>query len=88
MSFRLLFVANDFALREQGVSRVNNAGGAADQAACVEKRNSARKSADIRYTSPAVARATPLGGANIASRQEAVVDRHSRSRTSCIGRRA
>lgn len=69
MSFRLLFVANDFALREQGVSRVNNAGGAADQAACVEKRNSARKSADIRCTSPAAAEGDTFGGANIASRQ-------------------
>jgi hypothetical protein len=53
--FRLLFVANDFALREQGVSGVNEAGVAADEAACVERRNSAMKSADIRNTNPAAA---------------------------------
>jgi hypothetical protein len=46
--FHLLFVANDFALREQGVSRVNDAGAAADEAALVAKRNNARKSTDIR----------------------------------------
>jgi hypothetical protein len=88
VSFRLLFVANDFALREQGVSRVNNAGGAADQAACVEKRNSARKSADIRYTSPAVAEGDTFGRCQHRVAAEAAVDHHSRSRTSCIGRRA
>jgi len=71
VSFRLLFVANDFALREQGVSRVNNAGGAADQAACVEKRNSARKSADIRYTSPAATKGDTFGRRQIASLQRA-----------------
>jgi hypothetical protein len=69
VSFRLLFVANDFALREQGVSRVNNAGAAADQAACVEKRNSAGNLPISDTPGLPLPRATPLGGANIASRQ-------------------
>jgi hypothetical protein len=59
--FRLLFVANGFALREQGISRVDDAGVAADEAAYVEKRNSARKSAGIRSTSPASANGDSSG---------------------------
>jgi hypothetical protein len=84
--FCLHFVANDFALREQGVSRVNNAGGAADQAACVEKRNSARKSADIRCTSPAAAKGNTFGRYQHCVAAEAVVTATVRSRTSCIRR--
>ncbi len=59
--FRLHFVANDFALREQGVSRVNDAGVVAGEAACVEKRKSARKFADIRSTGPAAANGDNFG---------------------------
>jgi hypothetical protein len=65
--FRLHFVANDFALREQGVSRVNDAGVVAGEAACVEKRKSARKFADIRSTGPAAA-----NGGNFGRRQRCV----------------
>lgn len=69
MFFHLLFVANDFALREQGVSQVNDAGVAADEAACVEKRSGARKSANIRSTRTAAANGGTFGWRHIASLQ-------------------
>lgn len=84
MFFRPLFVANGFALREQGISRVNDAGVAADEAAYVEKRNNARKSAVSEAPALLLPTATALGGANIALLQR--VDRHGRGRMSCLPR--